>query len=105
MEQHASGVMLGEPMKALDLTPYTMDNGQVESFAWPGGYPVFFMCEDNGVLCPACVNENRKLIDVAERDQDKQWNVVATGINYEDDSLYCDHCNKQIESAYGEDNS
>ncbi len=86
----------------LNLKALEMENGQVQAYAWPGGYPMFFVCEDNGVLCPACVNKERKLIDAAAADHDAQWNVVAADINYEDDSLYCDNCSQRIESAYAE---
>ena len=64
---------------------------------------MFYLCEDSGVLCPSCANKERALIDVAESDHDAQWNVIATDINYEDASLFCDHCNERIESAYAED--
>ena len=29
--------------------------------------------------------------------------VIAYEINYEDETMYCDHCNEKIESAYGEE--
>lgn len=90
-------------MKALDLTPYLLESGKVQSYAWPGGYPIYFVSADSGVLCPDCVNNERGLIDAAAADEDKQWLIVATDINWEDGDLYCDHCNKRIESAYGDD--
>lgn len=87
-------------MSKLDLTPYLLESGKVQSYAWPGGYPIYYLCEDNGVLCPDCVNDNRKLIDAANS-SDRQWNIVAVDCNYEDDCLYCDNCSTRIESAYG----
>ena len=30
--------------------------GELVSYAWPGGYPVIYITEDNGVLCPDCAN-------------------------------------------------
>lgn len=71
------------------------------------GYPYFFVMVDCGVLCPHCAEREKDLIvecmtDNSETSWDKQWVVVAVDINYEDESLYCDHCNKQIVSAYGE---
>lgn len=88
-------------MEKLDLTPYLLESGQVQSYAWPGGYPIFFLCEDGGVLCPDCVNENRELIDSADS-SDKQWCIVAVEINYENELLYCDNCSKHVDSAYGD---
>lgn len=64
------------------------------------GYPIFYLTADNGVLCPNCANENINLIN---DEYDTQWYIISYGINYEDTSLYCDHCSKIIESAYGDD--
>ena len=80
------------------IKPYIMENGKVQSYAFPGGYPIYYITADNGVLCPDCVNKNMHLLNDKH---DKQWYVVASEINYEDDSLHCDNCNKKIESAYG----
>ena len=68
------------------------------SYAWPGGYPFFYTSQDGGCLCPKCVNENFP----ATLGDDPQWRVTAVDINWEDDSLHCDHCGSQIEAAYAE---
>ena len=83
-----------------NLADYKMENGKLQSFAWPGGYPIYYLCADNGVLCPDCANEH---IDMLSDPDDRQWHVIAADANYEDDSLFCDHCSRQIESAYGAD--
>lgn len=69
------------------------------AFAWPGGYPLFYLCHDGGVLCPDCVNANIDLI--SSKDRDSQWDVRSVLVNWVSD-LTCDHCGKKIESAYGE---
>lgn len=79
-------------------TQHRLEDGSYQSFAWPGGYPVFYLSADNGVLCPKCANDNRKF----DAPDDPQWNVVAADVNWEDDSLYCDNCSQRIESAYAE---
>src|SRR5690606_3191805 len=66
-------------------------------YAWPGGYPLFYVTEDNGVLCPRCANKNRRLCLSPD---DPQWHVVDYDINYEDEDLYCDNCSQPIECAY-----
>lgn len=68
------------------------------------GYPHYYVAKDCGIICPCCLKENLKLIceEMAEG-WDNQWIVIACEINYEDDSLYCDNCYKQIISAYGDD--
>jgi len=73
-------------------------NGNLPAYAWPGGYPMFYLAKDNGVLCPKCANEFNP-----ERDNDSQLEPVAYDVNYEDASLFCEHCNTRIESAYNED--
>jgi hypothetical protein len=75
---------------------------ELDYFAWPGGYPIFYVTKDGGCLCPKCANENITLLTDPD---DPQWYVLGTEINYENDSLYCDNCNGKIDSAYGEDES
>lgn len=72
-------------------------------YAWPGGYPVFFICDDGGTLCCKCVKTERRNIleSVAHKSRDG-WHVIAADINWEED-MTCDHCNAAIEKAYGND--
>jgi hypothetical protein len=70
-------------------------------FAFPGGYPMFFMTHDGGVLSFESVREEWRTI-CRDSTLDSCWLIVGLCINYEDESLYCDHSNKPIESAYGE---
>jgi hypothetical protein len=72
--------------------------------AFPGGYPLYLICSDGAALCFSCGRKELRNILEAIRDKDRSgWRVVACDINYEDTDLYCDHCSKPIESAYGED--
>lgn len=72
-------------------------------YAWPGGYPVFFLCDDGAALCCKCVKtERRNILESIARQARDGWRVVATDINWEDVDLTCDHCSQPIESAYGE---
>lgn len=81
--------------------------GEVAAFAWPGGYPIFYLMGDSEVMCPACVNaEIKRIVEVAvtgERDRD--WDVAARDVNWEDAALFCCHCGKRIPSAYAEDSA
>ncbi len=80
--------------KALEMGPY----------AWPGGYPLFFITSDSAALSFKAVEDNRELIEEAIRDGDNSgWRVVANDVNWEDSALYCDHTGDRIESAYAED--
>lgn len=60
-----------------------------EAYAWPGGYPMYYVQDDSTVLCPKCAE------DVEEE--------LASDVNWEDPDLYCDECGERIESAYSED--
>lgn len=76
-------------------------------YAWPGGYPRYFITDDGGSLSYEAAKENKRIIFEAIRDKDKRsgWCVIGCDINWEDAELICDHTNKRIESAYGEDDS
>lgn len=80
----------------------TIRNG---GFAWPGGYPLYFITADGGSLSFRTVRENfaeccRAIID---GDNSGGWRIIACEVNWEDDSLTCEHSGKRIESAYGDD--
>ena len=76
-------------------------DGKLPAYAWPGGYPVLYILEDGGVLCPACANgENGSEAQVQDT---PYWNIVGYDCNWEDPSVHCDHCGARIESAYAED--
>jgi hypothetical protein len=73
-------------------------DGRLSAWAWPGGYPFFYLDGDNSVLCVNCARRS----DEAE-DELEQFRPIAYDVNYEDEDLYCDDCSERIESAYGED--
>lgn len=75
------------------------DDGTLISYAWPGGYPVYYLDKEDSVLCPACANKSEE--DNADF---PAFLPVACDVNWEDESLYCDDCSCRIESAYGEEN-
>lgn len=71
---------------------------------WPGGYPRFFLTNDNGALCFDAVLANLRECFQAIKDNDNSgWRIIAVAINYEDAQLYCAHTNARIESAYAEE--
>ena len=70
------------------------DDNTLAAHTWPGGYPIFYLDQYNSVNCPECANEHEKNgfdFDV----------ITAADINYEDEHLHCEECNKPIQSAYG----
>lgn len=76
-------------------------------YAWPGGYPLFFICDDGGALCCKCARSEAWRIMSSIRDRKYNapsdgWRVIGQDVNWEDSELDCDHCNSRIESAYGD---
>jgi hypothetical protein len=85
--------------------PYIEDlknqnEGSIPEFAWPGGYPMYYITSDGGVLSPKAVVENESLCSDPD---DPQWHIIGHQINWEDENLTCDHTGDRIPSAYGED--
>jgi hypothetical protein len=87
------------------------EKGEYDKYAWPGLYPIYYVTDDNCALCADCANneaevkkaEEQVAADPEWRGAYAQWLIVAADVNWEDTELYCDHCNKRIESAYTED--
>ncbi len=76
-------------------------NGKLPAYAWPGGYPIIYSTSDGAWLCPACANgENGS--DANEASDDPQWRLIACDVHWEGPDLQCEHCNADIESAYGD---
>ena len=74
-------------------------------YAWPGGYPVYTIMADGELMCTECARENYKLIVQATKDQLRDgWQAYGADVLYEG-SEYCCHCGKELESAYGEEES
>ncbi len=75
----------------------------IQGYTMPGGYPVFAITKDGAALCSQCTKDHLKLIlkDTHENGH-TGWEIMSSMVNWEDQNLYCDHCGKIIESAYGE---
>lgn len=74
-----------------------------QPYAWPGGYPMFAICNDGGCLCKTCAKDNAKrILESTRREYRDGWQVDAIDVNWEDSALTCDNCGNLIESAYGE---
>jgi len=69
-------------------------------YAWPGGYPLYWITSDGGALSwEVCKTERHNILWSLHNKVDDGWRVVALDVNYEDD-IICDHTGKQIEAAY-----
>lgn len=77
-----------------DLSVYRYQDGTVRKYSDLGGYPIFYLAADNGVLCADCVERNRP--NVPDDEQADDWRIVAADVNWEDEELICDGCNAKI---------
>lgn len=73
-------------------------------YAWPGGYPLLFWCDDGEALCCDCAKTERRHILEAIRDNSRsdQWRVTTLQMHMEGAPEQCAHCGTHIESAYGD---
>jgi hypothetical protein len=73
-------------------------------YAWPGGYPKFFITSDNAVLSFAAVRSNmREVMRSTFTEARDGWQVEAVAVNWEDGDLTCDHTGERIPCAYPTD--
>lgn len=73
-------------------------------YAWPGGYPKYFITEDGGALNFDTVkNEYASVSHAIEHGYEPEWRVIAMDINWEDPDLRDDHTGEMIECAYCDD--
>ena len=84
-------------------TTKTIKDAIRTKYAWPGGYPLFLITSDGAALCVECGRkEYRQIAYAIMHKQNDGWRVTAADVNWEDNSLFCDHCSKQIESAHAD---
>lgn len=70
-------------------------------YTFPGGYPLYLISKDTAPICFDCTKKDYEHFADAQREL-SSLRIVSCAINYEDEHLYCEHCNSKIESAYGE---
>src|SRR5262249_45369102 len=72
------------------MKPQRDENGNLPAYAWPGGYPIYYLCADNGILCPHCAN-TEPAVRLADEQADypdyDQWRIMAVDVNWEDANL------------------
>jgi hypothetical protein len=70
-------------------------------WAWPGGYPMYFIASDGAALSFEAVRENYAQCARSLREHSNDgWRIEACDINWEDPDLMCEHTGKPIQSAY-----
>lgn len=79
--------MLNNNLKEIACT-----DGTLPSHSWPGFYPMFYVTQNQEVICPKCANVLSK---------SDEGEVVNYNVYWEGEPLECSMCDKEIESAYG----
>ena len=67
-------------------------DGLFTNYAFPGGYPILYTTDSGDCLCADCA----KKVYLDERID------VSCGTYDEGPTMYCDGCNREIESSYGD---
>lgn len=65
-------------------------------YAWPGGYPVYFIMKDDGIFCYSCMEKEQK----KAFQEDDEFTPSYIDISWENE-IHCSNCGEQIETAYG----
>jgi len=78
--------------------PEKTSDGKYPAYAWPGGYPMYYLTSKGAVLCPTCANDP-DTVDPAGGET-----LVAADVYWEGPlrSFVCEGCDRAIESAYGD---
>jgi hypothetical protein len=63
---------------------------------------MFAVTSDGGALCHKCCKTESSQIGKPSGCSHDQFRIIGLDVNWEDASLYCDHCGERIESAYAE---
>lgn len=66
-------------------------DGLLPKYAWPGGYPMYYLTEAGLTICGDCAN-----------DEDTSDPVAAGDIYWEGPPIVCDDRMEVITSAYGD---
>lgn len=86
----------------LDSCPDADGRAPLAAFAFPGGYPLVYLCTDGACLCPSCANEEDREAYNDDDDIAIDAPVVSFFANYED-VIYCDGCYAAMMGAYVEE--
>lgn len=76
-------------MRPKSFRSFLNDKNKFARYAWPGGYEIFYITHDGGLLCADCATEHIYLMEDGYSD----WTVEGCIHASETDSeLRCEHC-------------
>ncbi len=71
-----------------------------DAYAWPGGYPIIYVCATGDILCATCAT--KAMQKETCREARMGYLPEAYDVFYEGPDEICADCNQAIESAYGD---
>lgn len=74
------------------------DDGQLSAYAWPGGYPIYYLDYDNSLICAECARRSDQNPEEITRFKPREY-----GIFEEDGYMVCENCGQVIGTAPEED--
>lgn len=81
---------------------HRLGNGKLSACVFPGGYPLSYLIDDGESICPACANgENGSEATLDPEESGTGWLIVDVYVHWEGPMDYCAHCQKPLETAYG----
>ena len=109
-------------MNQKEIVTYAKEHGTIPHYAWPGGYPLEYVTNDGSILCPECTEQIVKdwltqgETDYSDLDDDtidalydkvdlfryKSDLPTMCAPYYEGPTMFCNECNAEIGSAYGD---
>jgi hypothetical protein len=75
-------------------------------YAWPGGYPLYFVCTNGEAISFNAVRDNWRFVVEDNKYMNPPclgWAFAGVEINWEDAELVCAVTSARIPSAYGEE--
>lgn len=70
-----------------------------DRYAFPGGYEIFAVMTDGGILCIPCCNDESNPVheDFNSTGEKDGWGIAAfDNMSNSEESVTCDHCNRVI---------
>ena len=66
-----------------------------------GGYESVMVAKDGGLICHICAKDEEEIIKKSTLEEnDPQWELSHITVNWEDEYLFCSHCEEQLPPEY-----
>jgi len=73
------------------------DTGKLPAYAFPGGYPIYYLDSENSVLCADCATKSADDPDEVQHFKPISFGVIEDA--GDDDLTFCGQCSKNISGS------